>query len=93
LKEKGYSISDTVVAVLLKEQGYSLQGNRKEPATKENRPGRDEQFEYINKQVKAYMKRGEAGGTVYRREKEMKNNPNHIGKYLFCCFHFMPPPL
>jgi hypothetical protein len=60
LKGKGFSISDTVVGTLVKEQGYSLQVNRKEPAISKSHPDRDEQFEYINKKVKAYMKRHEA---------------------------------
>jgi hypothetical protein len=80
LKEKGYSISDTVVAVLLKEQGYSLQGNRKELATKESHPDRDEQFEYINKEVKAYMKRGEAVLSIDAKKKELIGNFRNRGK-------------
>jgi hypothetical protein len=64
LGEKGFSISGTVIAGLLKEQGYSLQANRKELAITKSHPDRDAQFEYINKTVKAYMKRGEAAGIL-----------------------------
>jgi hypothetical protein len=60
LKGKEFSISDVVVGTLLKEQGYSLQANRKELAISKSHPDRDEQFEYINKKVKSYMKRYEA---------------------------------
>jgi hypothetical protein len=80
LKEKGYSISDTVVAALLKEQGYSLQGNRKELAAKESHPDCDEQFEYINKEVKAYMKRGGAALSIDAKKKEIIGNFHNKGK-------------
>ena len=82
LKAKGFSISDTVIAGLLKGQGYSLQANRKELAITKGHPDRDAQFEYINKTVKAYMKRGEAVLSIDAKKKELIGNfRNKGGEY------------
>jgi transposase len=80
LGEKGFSISDTVIASLLKEQGYSLQANRKELARTKSHPDRDGQFEYINKKVKAYMKRGEAVLSIDAKKKELIGDFHNKGK-------------
>ena len=47
-----HPVTDRTVAALLKRAGYSLQANRK---TREgsSHPDRNEQFEYINRQVLA----------------------------------------
>ena len=79
LGEKGFAISDTAIAGLLKEQGYSLQANRKELARTKSHPDRDAQFEYINKKVKAYMKRGEAVVSIDAKKKEIIGNFQNKG--------------
>jgi hypothetical protein len=38
LLSKGYKISDTTIAELLREMGYTMQANRKELAIKESHP-------------------------------------------------------
>ena len=50
LRSMGHTVSHTVVAELLHEAGYSLQGNRK---AKEGRshPDRNAQFKYLNRRV------------------------------------------
>jgi predicted transcriptional regulator len=80
LKEKGYCISDTVIADLLKEAGYRLQKNRKELAMAKSHPDRDAQFEYINRKAKAYMKRGEAVLSIDAKKKEKIGNFENQGK-------------
>ena len=78
LKQKGYSISDTTIAEILKSQGYSLQSNKKELATKPSHPDRDAQFEYINKTALRYMKAGKPVIFIDAKKKEnignFKNN-------------------
>ena len=80
LREKGYSISDTVIAGLLKEQGYSLQANRKELTMTKGHPDRDAQFKYINKKVKAAMKWGEAVLSIDAKKKEIIGDFQGKGK-------------
>src|SRR6201998_3008456 len=50
LQAQGHQVSRTLVAGLLNEAGYSLQGNRK-TTEGDNHPDRDAQFAYINTQV------------------------------------------
>ena len=67
------------MGMLLKEQGYSLQANRK---THEggNHPDRDEQFEFINNQSKAYLKKGQPVISVDCKKKELIGNFKNNGK-------------
>jgi transposase len=80
LKEKGYVISDTTIAELLKEAGYWLQKNRKELAMNASHPDRDAQFEYINKKAKAYKKRKEAVLSIDAKKKEIIGNFQNRGE-------------
>jgi transposase len=80
LREKGFSVSDTAIAALLKDQGYSLQGNRKELATAKSHPDRDAQFEYINKKVRGHIKRGEAVLSIDAKKKELIGDFHNKGK-------------
>ena len=50
LQAQGHEVSRTLVAHLLNEAGYSLQGNRK-TTEGDSHPDRDAQFGYINTQV------------------------------------------
>lgn len=74
LQAKGHKISSRTVARLLKQQGYSLQSNRK---THEggNHPDRDEQFQYIHDQVEELQSRGQPVISVDTKKKEL------IGEY------------
>jgi hypothetical protein len=75
LQKKGFEISHTRIGKLLKEEGYSLQANRKELAKKASHPDRDEQFEYINKNAMRYCKRGFPVLSIDAKKKE------NTGKY------------
>jgi hypothetical protein len=54
LRSKGLVVSDETVARVLHDLGYSLQSNRKTVEGSQY-PGRDEQFKYINEQIKAFQ--------------------------------------
>jgi len=58
VKEKGYNISHKLIGVILSEEGYSLQSNRKtdEGGTHIDR---DAQFEFINSLVKTFLNNGD----------------------------------
>jgi hypothetical protein len=70
LEALGHRVSHTVVAELLHELGYSLQGNVK---TREGRqhPDRDAQFRYIARQVRAAQRRGQPAISVDTKKKEL----------------------
>jgi hypothetical protein len=80
LECKGYKISDTTIACLLKEDGYSLQANRKELSMAKSHPDRDEQFEYINKQAASYMKKGCPVLSIDAKKKEKIGNFKNSGR-------------
>jgi hypothetical protein len=77
LTDQGYQVSHRLVAELLHELDYSLQGNRK---TKEgsHHPDRNAQFEYINRQISDAMRRHQPAISVDTKKKELvgdfKNN-------------------
>lgn len=77
LRRQGHSISFPTVALLLHENGYSLQANKK---TKEgtSHPDRNAQFEFINKDVKSRQRLHEPVISVDTKKKELvgdfKNN-------------------
>lgn len=79
LTEAGHPISHNLVAELLKEQGYSLQGNRK---TREggDHPDRDGQFEYINSQASTFMTMGLPVISVDTKKKELIGQYKNSGK-------------
>ena len=86
LRKNGHKISQKSVYNLLIFLGYTLQSNKK---TQEGsiHPDRDKQFEYINKQVKAFQKEDCPTISVDTKKKEnignYKNNGrehNHKGK-------------
>lgn len=66
----GYAASTTVVRRLLKEAGYSLQGNAKTIEGAQH-PDRDGQFAYINDTAAAFMADGQPVVSVDTRKKEM----------------------
>jgi hypothetical protein len=70
LTRQNHPVSDRTVAMLLKQQGYSLQANRK---TREgaSHPDRNAQFEYINRQVMAFQKRQQPVISVDTKKKEL----------------------
>jgi hypothetical protein len=70
LSREGYSVSHVLVADLLHEMEYSLQGNRK---TMEgaSHPDRNAQFEYINAEVSRRLVRGSPVISVDTKKKEL----------------------
>jgi hypothetical protein len=70
LTAQGHPASCTTVGRLLRQAGYSLQGNRK---TKEgdSHPDLNAQFEHINVMVKRFQKRGQPVISVDTKKKEL----------------------
>jgi len=79
LQQQGYDISHKTVYNLLKEQGYSLQSNRK---TEEggDHPDRDAQFCFINQKAKDFQKRGQPVISVDTKKKELIGNYKNNGQ-------------
>jgi transposase len=73
LQAQGHRISQRSVYALLKEEGYSLQSNRKlEEGTQH--PDRDAQFQHINRLVKRFQRRGQPVISVDAKKKENIGN-------------------
>ncbi|NQE05033.1 hypothetical protein C5S32_04100 [ANME-1 cluster archaeon GoMg1] len=79
LKKVGYDICPNTVGRLLKEQDYSLQANVK-TIEGSSIPERDEQFKYINKQVKKFIKLGEPVISVDTKKRERVGNFKNNGR-------------
>lgn len=79
LTRQGHPVSDETVRRRLGELGYSLQANAK---TKDERSqaGRNEQFRYINEQVKKYLRRREPVLSVDTKKKERVGNFKNSGQ-------------
>jgi hypothetical protein len=79
LTAQGHPVSRTLVADLLKEQGYSLQANRK---TREGsrHPDRNAQFEHLNGQVKKQLAAGEPAISVDTKKKELVGDFKNPGR-------------
>ncbi len=79
LCRQGHQVSHETVRQRLVELDYSLQANRK---NKEglSPPERDEQFRYINKQVKRFLSMGEPVVSVDTKKKERVGNFKNAGK-------------
>jgi transposase len=84
LAEKGIDVSHRTICDLLKDSGYSLQGNRKELVLKESHPDRNAQFEYINEQAKKFIAEHEPVISIDAKKKEkignFKNNGSEYQK-------------
>jgi hypothetical protein len=70
LTRQNHPITDRTVAMLLKQNGYSLQANRKSREGSSH-PDRNAQFEYINRQVRAFQKRQQPVVSVDTKKKEL----------------------
>jgi len=79
LNAKGHTISHVSVGTLLKDLGYSLQGNRK---TLEGggHPDRNAQFEYIHGRVEAALSAGQPVISVDTKKKELVGQYKNGGK-------------
>jgi transposase len=84
LAGQGYTVSHRAVAEMLKHLGYSLQANSKTLEEGSDHPDRDDQFNYINRQVRGFMRRGLPVISVDTKKKEL------IGPYLNKGREFQP---
>jgi len=79
----GYKISHKLVGVILKDAGYSLQGNRK---TDEggNHQDRDAQFSFINDKTNEFLSLGNPVISVDCKKKELIGNFKNGGQECGC---------
>jgi hypothetical protein len=73
------SVSHETVARALREEGYSLQGNRKTEEGNQH-PDRDDQFQHINATVTEELKHGRPVISVDTKKKELVGNYQNKGK-------------
>ena len=73
LTAEHHPVSHTKVTQLLREDGYSLQGNRKTEEG-DDHPDRDAQFQHINRVVKRALRAGEPVISVDTKKKELIGN-------------------
>ena len=81
LRTMGHRIGHNVVADLLRDLNYSLQGNRKTREGTHN-PDRDAQFGYINAQVAAALAAAEPAISVDTKKKELVGDFKNAGREL-----------
>lgn len=81
LRSQGFSVSHTSVGNLLKEMGYSLQGNQKTLEGSKH-PDRNAQFEFINSRTKNAMRDGQPVISVDTKKKELVGRYKNAGKEL-----------
>jgi hypothetical protein len=79
LQEQGHEVSRTLVAELLNDAGYSLQGNRK-TTEGDSHPDRDAQFGYINSQVTAALAEQQPVISVDTKKKELVGDFRNNGR-------------
>jgi transposase len=73
LTAQGHRVSADVVGDLLREEGFSLQGNAKVIEGRQH-PDRDAQFRYINEQARAHRAVGDPVISVDAKKKEQVGN-------------------
>ena len=71
LLERGHKVSYRTIARMLGAMGYSLQANRKTSEGKKNHPDRNEQFLYINKKAKLFLRKNQPVVSVDTKKKEL----------------------
>ena len=81
LEAKGYRISKHSLAKLLKELGYSLQGNKKKQEGAQH-PDRNAQFEHINEKVRQQLEAGDPAISVDAKKKELVGSFKNHGREL-----------
>ena len=74
LTAQGHQVAPDTVARLLKDNGYSLQGNAKTIEGKQH-PDRDAQFRYLNEQVSAFLAAGLPVISVDTKKKVRREGP------------------
>lgn len=79
LTQQGHAVSHATVGALLDQAGFSLQANRKTREGKSH-PDRNAQFEYINKRVKRFQRRGQPVISVDTKKKELVGDFKNGGR-------------
>ena len=79
LAGQGHKVSADTVGDLLREEGFSLQGNAKTVEGKQH-PDRDAQFRYINEQVKAHQGTADPVISVDTKKKELVGEFRNAGR-------------
>ncbi|MGW2770929.1 ISAzo13 family transposase [Streptomyces sp. NPDC001275] len=79
LTRQGHRVGADTVADLLREEGFSLQGNAKTLEGKQS-PDRDAQFRYINEQVKVFQETGDPVVSVDTKKKELVGPYKNAGR-------------
>ncbi len=80
LSQEGNPISPDTVGRLLAERGYSLQANLKTLEEGANHPDRDDQFRYLNRQVRRFLRQGDAVISVDTKKKELMGRYANKGR-------------
>ncbi|MER6832357.1 ISAzo13 family transposase [Streptosporangium sp. NPDC000563] len=78
LTRRGHRVSADTVAAVLREEGFSLQGNAKTVEGAQH-PDRDAQFRYINDQAKDFQAAGDPVISVDTKKKELVGNYKNAG--------------
>lgn len=84
LKGRGHTVSRNAVARLLRELGYSLQGNKKRLEGAQH-PDRNAQFEHINERVRGYLQNDAPVISVDTKKKEIVGAYKNAGRELRPC--------
>ena len=79
LTQQGHAVSHATVGTLLDHAGFSLQANRKTREGKSH-PDRNAQFEYINRLVKRFQRRGQPVVSVDTKKKELVGDFKNGGR-------------
>jgi transposase len=79
LTAQGHKVSADTVGDLLREEGFSLQGNAKTIEGKQH-PDRDAQFHCINEQVKAHQRTADPVISVDTKKKELVGQFKNAGR-------------
>src|SRR5258708_7290211 len=79
LTAERHPVSHTKVTQLLREDGYSRQGNRKTEEG-DDHPDRDAQFQHINRAVKRALRAGDPVISVDTKKKELIGNYQNRGR-------------
>lgn len=81
LRSIGLNASHNLIGEILKEEGFSLQANRKTDEGK-GHPDRNAQFEYIYSKVKEFQSQNQPVISVDAKKKELVGNFKNAGKEL-----------
>jgi hypothetical protein len=79
LKKKGFNVSRMGISRILRQQGYSLQSNKKMLSGKDH-PDRDAQFKHINRLVTSFSRTNDPIISVDTKKKELVGNFKNNGK-------------